>query len=213
MPYLIRKFVAQDKTDIRRISCDTAFLNLSREQIFQDDEILADALTLYFTDYEPGACFVALDNTSVIGYLIGSKDVRMMKRVMSVTIVPMLLRKIFHRKTLLHKTNMRFLYYCLLSFLKGEFFMRDFSKEFPATLHINIESAYRNQGIGERLIETYINFLRQSKVKGVHFSTLSESAKNFFLKMGFDILCKRKRSYFKPYTETEVTLYVFGKMA
>lgn len=211
MSYLIRKFMTQDRVAVRRLSCKTSFLELPREQIFKDDEILADVLTLYFTDYELESCFVAVDNATVIGYLIGSKDVAKMNRVINLKITPMLIAKMCRRRTLLYKTNIRFLFYCFLSFLKGEFFMQDFSKDFPAVLHINIDSAYRNQGIGKRLIETYISFLKQSKVKGVHFSTLSENAKGFFLKMGFDILCKKKRSYLKPFIGREVVLYVFGK--
>lgn len=67
----IRKFNNCDRKDIRRISCDTAFLEESRKVFFDDDEILADALTLYFTDYEPDSCFVAVKNDKIIGYIKG----------------------------------------------------------------------------------------------------------------------------------------------
>ena len=211
MSYLIRKFMTQDREAVRHLSCETSFLELSREQIFKDNEILADFLTLYFTDYEADSCFVAVDKGAVIGYLIGSKDVAMMNRVINIKIAPMLIAKICRRGTLLHKTNIRFLFYLFLSFLKGEFSMQDFSKEFPAALHINIDKNYRNQGIGKKMVEAYLRFLKQSKVKGVHFSSFSENAKSFFLKMGFDIICKKKRSYMESYMGREVILYVFGE--
>ena len=211
MAWFVRKFTAQDKAAIRRLSCETAFFDLPREAIFNDDEILADFLTLYFTDYEAGSCFVAVDNGDVVGYLIGSKNTAMMKKAINSEIVPALTAKIFRRKTLFSKTNIRFLLYCLLSLVKGEFFMKNFSKEYPATLHININKAYRKQGIGRKLIETYLSFLQECGVKGVYLSTISENARTFFLKLGFDILCVKKRSYLKLLTAREVNLYVLGK--
>ena len=71
---VIRKFNSKDRNGIRGISCDTAFLGKPRTDFFDDDEILADALTLYFTDYEPGSCFVAVYGEKVVGYLVGAKD-------------------------------------------------------------------------------------------------------------------------------------------
>ena len=211
MSYLIRKYMSQDRAAIRRLSCETAFLGLSREKIFTDDEILADVLTLYFTDYEPESCFVALNHGDVIGYLTGSQNVTRMNRLMLRRIIPLLIAKIGRRRILSHKINRRFLFSFILSFVKGEFHMRDFSKEFPATLHINIDKAYRNQGIGRKLIETYQSFLKRLRVKGIFFGTLSERARDFFLKMGFDILCTKRRSYLKPFIRKEAVLYVFGK--
>jgi len=115
------------------------------------------------------------------------------------------------RKTFLSKTNLRFLSLGLLSLLKGEFFVRDVADVFPATLHVNIDSRYRRKGVGRGLIEAYLDFLRRARVKGVHLSTLSPDARDFFLKMGFDVVYHRRRSFLKPYTGSEVFLYVLGR--
>ncbi|MCM8764278.1 MAG: hypothetical protein NC830_02785 [Candidatus Omnitrophica bacterium] len=37
------------------------------------------------------------------------------------------------------KKNLLFLYNCILSIMKKEFFSTDFSSEYPAILHINID--------------------------------------------------------------------------
>jgi GNAT superfamily N-acetyltransferase len=211
MTYNIRKFSIQDRADVRRLCCETAFLESDRGLIFKDDELLADFLSLYFTDFEPHSCFVATDGSKVVGYLIGSIHIPRMKRIIKRRILPSLLVKVFYRKAFLNKTNLNFFFRCVLSFFKGEFFVPDYSKEFPATLHINIDKSCRGQDIGGRLIEVYINFLKQQQIKGVQLSTFSEKAKNFFLKMGFDILYARKRSYLKSVIAGEVTSYVFGK--
>lgn len=208
---LIRKFSRPDRNRVREISCETSFLGVSRKEIFADDELLADALTGYFTDYEPESCFVALVNRKVVGYLIGSKDVNKMGRVFNLKIMPGLLVKAIKRNTLLGKVNLRFLFYYLSSVSKREFSMPDFSREFPGALHINIDQDYRGRGIGRLLIENYLGYLREEKVSGVHFGSLSEGAKIFFTKMGFQILFQGKRSYLKPYLGKEVNFYLFGK--
>jgi len=209
--YSVRKYERKDRDSIRRISCETAFLEYPRKFLFDDDEILADALTLYFTDYEPESCFVAAVDNKVIGYIIGSKDAANMNRVFNSKIIFSLLKKALRRGVFCKWGNLKFFLYVVRSARKREFVMPDFSKEFPATLHINIDNAYRGQRIGEKLIETYLTFLKEEKVQGVHFGTFSEGAKKFFLKMGFTVLFQSKRTYLKPYLGKEIDFYVFGR--
>lgn len=207
----IRKFLPHDREHLRRISCETAFHELKRGVVFSDDEILADAFTLYYTDYEPQSCFVAIAHNQVVGYIIGTKDVSIMERISSKKIFPLLIWKALRRRVFLNIGNLRFIFYCLKSACKREFSMPDFSRIFPAMLHINIESGYRMGGIGERLIKTFEAYLKDQRVGGVHFGTFSEGAKDFFIKMGFTILFQSKRSYLKPYLGKEINFYVFGK--
>jgi hypothetical protein len=52
MSIKIRNYQIKDRDTIRKISLESIFLGEYRSSIF-DDEILADLLTKYFTDYEP----------------------------------------------------------------------------------------------------------------------------------------------------------------
>ncbi|MDD5691737.1 MAG: GNAT family N-acetyltransferase [Candidatus Omnitrophica bacterium] len=210
-PVSIRGFLPRDREDLRRISCQTAFPGIKPGEVFSDNEVLADALTIYFTDHEPQSCFVAVTDNRVVGYIIGTKDASAMEHINGKNIFPRLIRKALRRGVFLNISNLKFIFYCLRSACRGEFFMPDFSKKFPAMLHINIESGYRQAGLGARLIKTYEAYLREQGVSGVHFGTLSEEAKGFFLKMGFTILAQGRRSYLKPYLGKEVNFYVFGK--
>ena len=207
----IRKFLPCDRESVRRISWETAFHELKQGVVFSDNEILADAFTLYYTDYEPESCFVAIAGNRVVGYIIGTKDVSVMERISSKKIFLCLIWKALRRGVFLNIGNLRFLFYCLKSACKGEFSVLDFSKKFPAMLHINIESGYRTGGIGKKLIKTFEAYLKDQRVGGVHFGTFSEGGKNFFIKMGFTILFQGKRSYLKPYLGKEINFYIFGK--
>ena len=73
---IIRQFKPEDRGSVRDISWETAFLGEPADAFFSGKEILADFLTQYFTDYEPGSCFVAVSANRVVGYLIGSTDCR-----------------------------------------------------------------------------------------------------------------------------------------
>ena len=58
MSIKIRNYQIKDRDAIRKTSLESIVLGEYRTSIF-DDEILADILTIYFTDYEPLSCFVA----------------------------------------------------------------------------------------------------------------------------------------------------------
>jgi GNAT superfamily N-acetyltransferase len=207
----IRKFSVQDRESIRRISCETAFVGGLREKIFSDDEILADALTIYFTDYEPQSCFVAVANNRVVGYVSGAKDTMVMERIFNRRILSGLLMKAFRRGVFCNRKNLQFFRYCLISMFKGEFSAPAFSREFPAILHINLDKNFQGQGIGSKLIARFLQYLKDEDVSGVHFGTLSEGARLFFAKVGFNLLFESRRSYLKAYIGKDLGFYVFGR--
>jgi len=206
----IRGFQSQDKEDVRRISYETAFLGNPASVFFDDAGILKDALTLYFTDYEPESSFVAVKDSKVIGYIIGAKDVSREKRIFMFKILPELLIKSIKRGTFLKKKARTFLLRCILSFLKGEFFVPDFSREYPATLHINVDKDFRGLHIGEKLLDYYLDYLKENNIPGVHLSTTSHDAKAFFEKTGFKELFKRRRTYLRSLLDKDVYYYLLG---
>ena len=207
----IRKFRKDDRKDVRRICCATALKGKPSSLFFAGDEVLADALTLYFTDYEPESCFVAECNGVVTGYIIGSRDVSVAKRVARTSIMPWLIVKALVRGTLFKGKNIRFIWHCLISFFKREFDEPDFSKTYPATLHINIQEGWRDVGLGAKLIEAYLSYLIAQGVAGVHFATLSEQASKFFQNQHFELLYAGRRSYFRYILGRDIPIYIYGK--
>jgi GNAT superfamily N-acetyltransferase len=208
---LIRKFESKDRDAVRRISCETAFQEADRQGFIDDDEVLADALTVYYTDYEPESCFVAVAHDQVIGYIIGTKNVARMERIFSKQILPKLLIKAFKRGFFLKSKTWRLFFNVIKSGLKGEFYAPHFSAEYPAMLHINIDKDYRGRQVGKRLINCYLEFIKYQGIAGVHFGTVSEGAKAFFLKAGLKVLHKSNRSYLKYKTKKIVQFYILGK--
>jgi len=208
----IRRLRPEDRKDIRRISCETAFWEAPKKFFFDDDEVLADVLTLYFTDYEPGSSFVAVKKDKVVGYLTGTTDTSRMNRVVVFSIFPKLFIKVIRRGTFAKRNNRLFFRRVIIGFLKGEFFEPRLSPEYPAMLHINIDKEFRGFKIGSRLITEFISFLKKRGIRGVHFGTLSEGAKIFFIKQGFQLLYESRRNCLQYSLKNKVPYYIFGKI-
>ena len=209
-PVIVRPYKASDRPFVRDIACQTAFWGENRALIFDDDELLADVLTAYFTDYEPESCFVAECAGRVVGYVMGTRDNRKVSQRMNAQIIPGLLIKAFWRGVFFRSTNWRLAVHAFKSWIKNEFAVPGFGREYPALLHINLDKAYRRNHIGQKLMTQYLTYLRQSGVAAVHLATMSESAKNFFLKHGFRVLWSRRRTYLHYALGADFIAYIMG---
>jgi len=149
-------------------------------------------------------------NCPLIHDIIGTTNVRLMQKIFLIRIVPLLIMKALKKRIVLKRNPQNFLLDLLFSLLIGEFIRPDFSRKYPATLHLNIDKAFRGRNIGRKLIEYYLIFLKEKNVTGVHFGVTSESAKEFFIKLGFNMLFEKKRSYLKYYLGKHITYYIFG---
>jgi GNAT superfamily N-acetyltransferase len=209
---IIRKYNRDDRASLREITCDTAFMGEPAEKFFTGREFLADFLTLYHTDYEPKSIFIAERKGKVIGYLSGAKNEKTMDLVFIVKVLPRVALKLIFRGYIFKKSSFLFVLFNIYSFLKGEFYAPAFiKKDYPAILHINVDKNYRGSGIGGRLIEVYLNYLKKEKIKGVHLTTQSEKSFKFFEKLGFEILYETKRSYFKHIFKKSIKYFYYGK--
>ena len=208
----IRKFEVKDKAAVRQIVYDTAIMGEPAGLFFQGQEVISDAFSLYFTDYEPGSCFVAEINDSIVGYLIGAKNKIMAEVIFNRQIVVPLFFKALKSGIFLNTKNLKFIFSCLIDLFKNGIKTPDFNKLYPATFHLNIKDGFRGQEIGSRLVNIYLDYLKMEGVPGVHLATMSAQAANFFLAQGFSQLYKGKRSYFRHLLHRDVPLYIFGKL-
>ena len=208
----IRKFQAQDKAAVRQIVYDTALIGESAGLFFKGQEVISDALSLYFTDYEPGSCLVAEINHQIVGYLIGAKNKVNAETIFNRQLAIPLMLKALKCGVFLKIRNITFMLRCLKDLLINGIKTPDFNHAYPATLHLNIKEGFRSQDIGSQLIRSYLDYLRIEGVPGVHLATMSDRGANFFLSQGFQQLYLGKRSYFRHILHRDVPLYIFGKL-
>jgi len=208
---IIRKFQTKDRTALRQIVYDTALIGESAGLFFEGREVITDALSLYFTDHEPGSCWVAEINQQIVGYLIGAKNKISAEAIFNRQIVWPLFFQALKNGIFLKIKNIIFIFSCLKDLLINGFKTPDFNRNYPATLHLNIKDGFRRQDIGSQLICVYLDYLKIEGVPGVHLATMSERAAHFFLSQGFQQLYKGKRSYFRQILHRDVPLFIFGK--
>lgn len=206
----IRGYQKEDRNAIREISIESSIFGEYRNAVF-DDEVLADLLTAYFTDYEPVSCFVAEKKEYVMGYILGTKDVRKMRNVLKRKVIPGVVKDLSGKGQFFRKANLIFIKNIVFSYFKGEFVAPDFSPEYPATLHINIAPQFRGQNVGSLLINHYLDFLKKESISGIHFGVLSERAKMFFLKLDFKVLFTGKYTFLNYLTGETLPHYIIGK--
>ncbi len=207
---MIREYRMADRGAVREISYVTSLEGRAHD-FLDAREAAEDALTLYFTDHVPGSCFVAEDGGKVIGYLLGTDDVRTMEKVMAGKILPRLLAQVISQGIIFRKKNLFFFWNYLLGFCRGEFIGARFGHEFPAAFHLNIMEGFRGKGIGTALVERNLSFLRSKGIRGVHIGTMSEQAKDLFMKLGFQVLYRSRRGYLKYVLGYDTPYYILGK--
>jgi hypothetical protein len=208
----IRGFEARDRCALRQIVYETALMGESAALFFQGQEVISDAFSLYFTDYEPGSCFVAEVNGQLAGYLIGAKNKVAAEAIFNAQLALPLFFKALRSGIFLKIKNLSFIFSCLLDLVKNGIKTPDFNADYPATFHLNIKDGFRGQEIGTKLINVYLDYLKAAGIPGVHLATMSDRAANFFLGQGFGQLYKGKRSYFRHILHRDVPLYIFGKL-
>ena len=208
---LIRKYRLEDRQAVRDIAWQTAFMGVSADAYFTDQEVLSDFLTLIFTDFEPESSFAACKGDEVIGYLIGSKDIGALIKRHGAGLAFRLFFKGLFRGVFFRKKNLVFIVGLLRSLFKGELKEPDLSVLYPATLHINIREGFRAGGTGSRLISAYFDYLKQCKVPGAHLATFSEKAAAFFRKEGFNLIYESRRSYFRHIIGKDTVVFAFGR--
>jgi len=208
---IVRKFKAADRESVRDIAWETAFIGEPADAFFSGKEILADFLTLYFTDYEPDSCFVVVVGSRVVGYLIGSQDSLRLASTFKNKILAGLLGKFIFSGAIFRRKNLRVIFSFFLSLLKGEFNIAEARISYPAVLHINLRKDFRGRGAGERLILAFEQYLRNQGSRGMHLATVSQRAGIFFRKQGFSLLSRYRRSYFRYLLGKDIKVHIYGK--
>ena len=209
MSTIIREYTPKDREQVRKISLATAVLGRPSSLFFEGDEVLADALTMYFTDYEPESSFVAEADGQVVGYIISAKDSRHMEHVFSSKIFWPLLKKALKQRVFWSAKNWKLFGRAIGVALRGGFFIPNFNAEYPATIHINILDEYRSLGVGEQLMRRCLQYLGNVDVPGVRLATMSDRAGHFFQQNGFRLFYFSTRPYFYDVFNKDVPLKIY----
>lgn len=203
----IARYDAKYRQAVRDCVYETGFGGKSVAPFFEDRELFADLLILYYTDYEPESAFVPLVDGEPAGYLLGCLDSRKCERITRQMVYPEILRNaIAGRYPDVGPVTWRYLWRMALQEIRAESVAAPYDR-YPAHLHIDLFESCRRMGIGSRLIEAFLCLLREKGITGVHLGTSSfhTEAIPFYRKLGFDIYGMRRltSSYFQEAAEMD----------
>ena len=212
MPELIiRPYQPKDRESVFRIAADTAFFGAPIEAYMEDRNAFLDAFYAYYTDLEPEHAWVACAEDAEVGFLAGCVDTRAHGSKFQRTILPRLIGNLLRGKYRFGKRSLGYLTGLVGGLLRGEFTHADL-ESYPAHLHINVDSAWRGHGLGQRLMETYLQQLRLSEVPGVFLETtsLNEVACRLYEKMGFRLMDVRPDRFWAKWFDHPVENRCYG---
>ena len=207
----IKPYQQSDRDDVFRIAADTAFFGAPVEAFLDDRRLFCDAFVRYYTDFEADYAWVANTGDQVVGYLTGGIDTAAQrKRYLFRTIAP-LVGKVFQGKYKLGSNIWRFARSLLGGVIRNEYPHNNYD-EYPAHLHINVEVSNRGQGLGQKLMDAYLNQIRQLGVPGVFLGTtnLNEAACRLYERRGFKLLDTRPTRVWSYLVEKSVENRSYG---
>ncbi|MFH1537505.1 MAG: GNAT family N-acetyltransferase [bacterium] len=164
----------------------TGFGGENVEPFFEDRELFADLVTLYYTDHEPESGFIPLVDGEPAGYLLGGANTRKYEEALKQTIMPLILRNIAGGKYRLGRSARAYARSFIWHKIRGEHISTPVDL-YPAHLHIDLFEEFRRSGVGSLLINTYIDYLKRLRIIGVHLVTSSyhAAAMPFYNMLGF----------------------------
>ncbi len=185
----IRHYQASDQTAIFEIAADTAFFGDPVEAFLEDRRLYTDAFARYYIEFEAQYTWVAQSSEGLVGFLFGCIDTSQQLRVWRRYILSKVMIKAMKGKYRLGRRTASFAFGLLRGNLQGEQPEVDLNK-FPAHLQIDVRQGFRGEGVGRKLIEAYLEQLRQLAVHGVHLETTSynQAACHLYEKVGFQLL-------------------------
>jgi ribosomal protein S18 acetylase RimI-like enzyme len=211
MEITIRHYQISDQPAILELSADTAFFGDPVEAFLEDRSLFIDAFARYYTEHEAPMAWVAESSCGLAGFLFGCTDTASQSRLWRRYIISNVLVKALAGRYRLGSKTAGFAWGMLMGMMRGEETSVD-TEIFPAHLQIDVRQGFRGEGVGKRLIEAYLEQLRQLNVLGVHLETTThnQAACHLYEKVGFRLLDERPNRYWPHMLGFEVKNRCYG---
>jgi ribosomal protein S18 acetylase RimI-like enzyme len=175
-----------DLASVYEVCHRTGWSGQDASDVVSDRQLLGHYFAAPYLVHDPAWCWIAADDQGVAGYLVTTPDTRAFTDFMNKDWLP----------------AVRGLYPVLenASWSSTEAWIRrtihspagfpHFVDEYPAHLHIDFLPRAQGQGLGTRLLSTYVDALRASGVPGFHLGVGSGNTKalGFYAKQGFQVI-------------------------
>ncbi len=214
---LIREYQQKDRDSVINVCWQTGYMGEPAAGYFDDKYLFGLLFCVYYLDYEPENCFVAVDEdfNKVIGYILSSFDSRKQEKQYREKILSKIIRRAFLYTIWRYPSTFRAIWYMKKTSGREprNFDENKLYSDYPAHLHIDIISEYHRQGVGTMLMEKLENYLQKNHIKGVHLSTSDNNinAVPFYYKMGYSLIYESLPGFCMWKNNPEVKSLIFAK--
>lgn len=186
---IIRPLQPGDREAVRRLCGDTADSGEPIERVFSDRVLVVDTLTRYYTDLDPAWSWVADASGQLAGYVLAAPDTPTVERAVQRRVAPWAVARSILHGALFRPETWRML--ATLGANRRALASRhSLMATYPAHVHINLNTGFRSQGLGGRLLDTALQQLREARIGGVHASVRADNlhAGRLFESHGFTVV-------------------------
>jgi ribosomal protein S18 acetylase RimI-like enzyme len=187
----IRPYHPTDMTALYRICLKTGNSGKDATSLFKDPDLLGHIYAAPYAYYESELCFIATKDGTPCGYILGTKDSeKFYKRLDQEWLPPLRVR------CPLPGISDNSLSARIARLIHQEVKLIEEVKAYPAHLHINLLPIAQGQGMGRRLMDTFLEKLISLSVPAVHLGVgkSNTGAISFYEKLGFQRLKEEEKA-------------------
>ena len=180
----VRQAVISDLPYLYEICLKTANKGGDATHLFADAYLVGQFFAAPYLFFELETCFVAEKKGQPIGYIVGTSDTLAYNQWLNKNWLPDL------RKKYPVCPSQQDLELFLYDTIHREATSPSLVKDFPSHLHIDLLPVAQGQGLGAKLMSTFLDALRKKQSKGVFLGVddRNERALLFYQKIGYTVI-------------------------
>ena len=182
MPFQIRPYEKTDHDTVYEICLKTGDSGQDATDQFEDPKLLGHIYAGPYINLEPESAFILEDETGACGYIIGALDTQSFFHKIKTKWLPNLQNQYIEpaevsRLWTKDEELIHLLYHPELP--------EDLS-DYPSHLHIDLLPRAQGQGMGKKMMDHFLNYVKESGSKGLHLglSIRNKRAFQFYKKYG-----------------------------
>lgn len=187
----IRPYRQTDLAALYEICLLTADGGKDASGLFDDKQLVGHFYSAPYGVFEADACIVVTLDGKVSGYVVGAKDSAAFACTLELQWFPDL-RKAFP----LEVEDATTLPQKVIKHIHNGYQPRPEFSQYPAHLHINLLPNLQGLGVGKKIMQAFIDNLKQLNVSGLHLEVSSDNqtAIGFYKKLGFQQIAEFEHS-------------------
>lgn len=182
MQFNIRPYHYSDLTSIYKICLLTGNSGKDATKLFEEPDLLAHFYAAPYVVFEPEVCFVITNHSKPCGYIIGTKDSQKFYEKCETEWFPTLRERYPLRNENDNSWDAR-----IIKRIHEGHFVKKELVNYPAHLHIDLLPETQGQGIGRKMMNTFMDKLKELNIPALHLEVGKSNlgAIKFYEKLGF----------------------------